>query len=106
MSQAEAIQPESDADERRDQSAENLFRRSIYGVPVTLTISLGQKRMSVSEVLQLAPESVVELSAKIEDPVSLMIDDRLIAKGELIETEEGGIGVKITEIAEQADAAG
>lgn len=97
--QAEASAP----DERRDPSLENQFRRAIYGVPVTLTVSIGQKRMSVSEVLQLAPESIVALNTKIEDPVTLMVNDKLIAKGELVETEEGGIGVKITEIVEDAD---
>ena len=93
------------ADDRRDPSPENQFRRSIYGVPVTLTVSIGHKRMSVSEVLQLAPDSIVALNTKIDDPVTLMVDDKLIAKGELVETEDGGIGVKITEIVEDADDA-
>jgi flagellar motor switch protein FliN/FliY len=38
--------------------------------------------------------------------VSLTVDNKLIARGELIETEEGGLGVKITEIAEDPDATG
>lgn len=105
MANPEPAQASPDAIERRDPSAENQFRRAIYGVPVTLTVSIGQRRMSVTEVLQLAPESIVALNTKIEDPVSLMVDDKLIAKGELIETEDGGIGVKITEIAEDADDA-
>ncbi|MEM5518864.1 FliM/FliN family flagellar motor switch protein [Henriciella sp. AS95] len=105
MANPEPAQASPDAVERRDPSAENKFRRAIYGVPVTLTVSIGERRMSVTEVLQLAPESIVALNTKIEDPVSLMVDDRLIAKGELIETEDGGIGVKITEIAEDADDA-
>ena len=50
--------------------------------------------------------SVIALAARIEDPVSLSVDNRLIARGELIETEEGGLGVKITEIAEDPDAKG
>ncbi|MBL4879379.1 MAG: FliM/FliN family flagellar motor switch protein, partial [Hyphomonas sp.] len=59
-----------------------------------------------SEILDLKPDSVIALSARIEDPVSLSVDNRLIARGELIETEEGGLGVKITEIAEDPDATG
>jgi flagellar motor switch protein FliN/FliY len=80
--------------------------RSIYNVPVNVIVSIGQKRLTVSEILDLKPDSVIALSARIEDPVSLSVDNRLIARGELIETDEGGLGVKITEIAEDPDATG
>lgn len=75
--------------------------RSIYNVPVTVTVSIGQKRLTVSEILELRPDSVIALASKIEDPVTLTVDNKLIAKGELVETEDGGIGVRITEIAEE-----
>ena len=80
--------------------------RCIYNVPVNVIVSIGQKRLTVSEILDLKPDSVIALAARIEDPVSLSVDNRLIARGELIETEEGGLGVKITEIAEDPDAKG
>ena len=80
--------------------------RSIYNVPVNVIVSICQKRLTVAEILDLKPDSVIALSAKIEDPVSLSVDNKLIARGELIETEEGGIGVKITEIAEDPDDKG
>lgn len=94
---------ERESTDRRDDSAENKFRRSIYNVPVTVTVSIGQKRLSVAEILELGPESVIALSSRIEDPVSLTVDSKLIARGELIEIEEGGIGVKITEIVEEGE---
>ena len=103
MANAEA-KPVTEGEERRDGSPVNQFRRAIYGVPVTLTVSVGQRRLSVQEVLDLTPESVIALDSRIEDPVSLMVDDKLIARGELVETDDGGIAVKITEIAEEADA--
>jgi flagellar motor switch protein FliN/FliY len=103
MANAEAKAAKPDDDERRDDSAVNQFRRAIYGVPVTMTVSVGQRRLSVQEVLDLTPDSVIALNSRIEDPVSLMVDDKLIAWGELVETGDGGIGVKITEIAEEAD---
>ena len=96
-----ALEPGSN--DRRETSVENRFRRSIYSVPVTVTVSIGQKRLSVSEILELGPESVIALSSRIEDPVSLTVDSKLIARGELIEIEEGGIGVKITEIVEEGE---
>jgi flagellar motor switch protein FliN/FliY len=89
-------------EERRDASGRNAFRRSIYSVPVTVTVSIGSKRLSVAEILELQPESIVALNSRIEDPVDLSIDDKLIAKGELVETSDGTIAVKIIEIIERA----
>ncbi len=104
MAKPEARSAVGDDSERREDSAVNQFRRAIYGVPVTLTVSVGQRKLSVQEVLDLTPDSVIALNSRIEDPVSLMVDDKLIAWGELVEVDGGGIGVKITEIAEEADA--
>ncbi|RIJ18348.1 FliM/FliN family flagellar motor switch protein [Henriciella mobilis] len=103
MANPEQIQTDPGEIDRRDSSAANKFRRSIFNVPVTVTVSIGQKRMSVSEILELGPDSVVALSSRIEDPVSLSVDNKLIARGELIEIEEGGLGVKITEIVEEGE---
>jgi flagellar motor switch protein FliN/FliY len=86
--------------ERRDPSSANQHRRTIFSVPVT--VSIGQARLSVSEILELQPEAIVPLSSRIEDPVDLTIDNKIIAKGELVETEDGSLGVKITEIPEQS----
>lgn len=105
--QAEAPQDEAPQEDgvldRREQSAANNFRRSIYSVPVNVTVSIGQKRLSVSEILALGPDSVIALASRIEDPVSLTVDNKLIARGELIEIEDGGLGVKITEIVEEGE---
>jgi flagellar motor switch protein FliN/FliY len=87
--------------ERRDPSGRNALRRSIYSVPVTVTVSIGQKRLSVSEILELQPESIIPLSSRIDDPVDLTIENRLIARGELVETGDGQIAVKIIEIIER-----
>jgi flagellar motor switch protein FliN len=101
MAIPETAPNEAVADERRDPSGRNAFKRSIYSVPVTLTVSIGTKRLSVSEILELQPESIIALSSKIDDPVDLCIDNKLIAKGELVETGDGSIAVKIIEILER-----
>jgi flagellar motor switch protein FliN/FliY len=93
--------PTEVAEERRDTSARNGFKRSIYSVPVTVTVSIGSKRLSVSEILELQPESIVALTSRIDDPVDLCIDNKVIAKGELVETGDGTIAVKIIEIIER-----
>ena len=93
----------SSGPERRADSKENMYRRSIFDVPVTVNISVGRKKLSVAELLELRPETVIALSASLEDPIDLTIDDRVIARGELIETEEGTLAVRVTEIEERSD---
>ncbi len=102
MATPEKVMQEFDGQERRDPSGRNAYRRSIYSVPVTVTVSIGQKRLSVQEILELQPDSVIALASKVDDPVDLFIDDKLIAKGELVETDEGQIAVKIVEIIERS----
>ncbi len=102
MATPEKAMTEFDGQDRRDPSGRNNYRRSIYSVPVTVTVSIGQKRLSVQEILELQPDSVIALSSKVDDPVDLFIDDKLIAKGELVETDDGQIAVKIVEIIEKA----
>lgn len=84
--------------DRRSRLPDNQYKRSIYEVPLTVTVSIGQRQMSVSELLELTEDAVVPLTARIDDPVDLVVDDRVIARGELIETEDGLIAVKLTEI--------
>ncbi|MEO9968476.1 MAG: FliM/FliN family flagellar motor switch protein [Hyphomonadaceae bacterium] len=84
--------------ERREDSEANNFKRSVYGLPVLVTVSVGQKTMSVAELLKLGEETIIPLSSHIEDPVDLTINDKVVARGELIEGEDGGLAVKITEI--------
>lgn len=90
-------------DDRREQSSSNQYRRAIYDVPVTVTVSIGQARMSVSDILELQSDSIIPLTSRIEDPLDLAINNKVIARGELIETAEGVLGFKITEISETAD---
>ena len=110
MEPLESMEPISSGDsdangepERRSDSKQNLYRRSIFDVPVTVNISVGRKKLSVAELLELRPETVIALGASIEDPIDLTIDDRVIARGELIETEDGTLAVRVTEIEEQSD---
>ncbi len=84
--------------ERREDSKENLFKRSIFSVPVTVNVLIGSTQITVADILGMRPDSVIPLSAKIDDPVELRVENRLIARGELFEPASGEIGVKITEI--------
>ncbi len=103
MSSSDALASKPVDVERRDASRGNLLRRSIFGVPVWLTVSIGRQRISVSDLLELREESIIPLTTRIDDPVELSVDNKTIARGELIETEQGEIAVKITEILTQPE---
>jgi flagellar motor switch protein FliN len=77
---------------------ENRLKRSIFDVPVKVSVSLGSIRMKVREILELETDTVFPLDARIEDPIELIVDGRVVALGELKETDDGGIAVVIVEI--------
>ncbi len=104
MSEPEKAESVVGESERRSVAPENQYRRSIYGLPVNVIVSIGQKKLSVAELLQLKPDTIIPLTAKIEDPIELVVEDRVIAHGELIELEDGAIGIRLTQIEEQEDA--
>lgn len=84
-------------------NADNQRRESAFmGVPIDVTISVGRARPLVSELVQLRRDSVLTLNSKIDDPVELFIGDRLIARGELQEMDDGTgqLGVRLTEVAD------
>ncbi len=102
MAIPEQATQETELVDTSDSASIQKSKRSIYQVPVTVTVSLGQMRLSVSDVLDLQSDSIVPLNARLEDPVELTIDNRVIARGDLVETDEGGLAVRITEIPEEA----
>lgn len=71
-------------------------------VPVRLSAVLGKKRMSVADLMALEPGAVIELDRKVGDPIDLYVNDRLIARGELV-LVEGSLGVTMTEIVRRGD---
>lgn len=80
---------------RSDSSGLNLLR----DVEMVLTVELGRTRMSVRELLSLAPGSVVELDRAAGAPADLMVNGRLLARGEVVVVDED-YGLRITEIVE------
>lgn len=91
--------------ERREQSEGAQFKRSIYALPVTVQVVIGRARPTIAELLKLTDGSVLVIDKAIDAPVDLCVDDRIIARGELIETNEetGEIGLKITEIVDVSE---
>jgi flagellar motor switch protein FliN/FliY len=66
-------------------------------VPLQVTAELGTSQMSVSEVLKLGTGSIIELERLAGGPVDLLVNDKLIARGEVVAVDEN-FGVRITEL--------
>nr|WP_285672482.1 FliM/FliN family flagellar motor switch protein [Limibaculum sp. NKW23] len=77
----------------------------MFSVPVDIVVSVGQARPVIGELLAMRRDMVLPLSSRVDDPVEIMIGDRVIARGELEELgEDGGrLGVRLTEIVDVTD---
>ncbi len=91
--------------ERRDQSEENKLKRSIFSVPIEVTVTVGTARPLIGELLGMGRDHLLPLDSSIDDPVELRVKDRVIARGELTQTDEdqGKLGIRLTEIIELTD---
>lgn len=71
---------------------------ALMEVNVDLSVVLGRTLLRVYQLLKLGRGAVVELNQLLNDPVEILANEIPIAKGEVIVTDEGHIGVKITEL--------
>ncbi len=69
----------------------------LLDVPLRVSVELGRATMTIREVLNLGAGSVVELDKMAGEPVDIMANDRLIARGEVVVVDEN-FGVRVTDI--------
>ncbi|PWK59815.1 FliM/FliN family flagellar motor switch protein [Roseicyclus mahoneyensis] len=82
---------------------------ALQAVPIEIRVSVGRARPLLREVMDLAPEAVLTLDSRIDDPVALYVGDRMIAEGELVELDgdrSGQLAVRIIRLAEVGHAGG
>jgi flagellar motor switch protein FliN len=72
----------------------------VIDVPLNVTLRFGHKNMRLCEVLELNSGAVLELDRQVEDPVDLILDERVIARGEVV-IVDGNYGLRVTEIVER-----
>jgi flagellar motor switch protein FliN/FliY len=70
---------------------------AVFDVPVKVSAVLGRARMEVNELLKLGPGAVLELDRKVGEAIDIYVNDRLVARGEVVLVDEK-LGVTITEI--------
>lgn len=69
----------------------------IRDIKVTLTVELGRTDMLIEEVLNLSPGQVIELDKLAGEPLDILVNDKLLAKGEVVVVDDN-FGVRITSI--------
>ena len=70
---------------------------AVFDVPVQVSAVLGRSRMEVGELLQLGPGAVIELDRKVGEAIDIYVNNRLVARGEVVLVEDK-LGVTMTEI--------
>ncbi|MGG1215605.1 flagellar motor switch phosphatase FliY [Micromonospora provocatoris] len=74
----------------------------LLDIPLQVTVELGRTKRSVKEILELASGSIIELDKLAGEPVDILVNSRLIAKGEVVVIDEN-FGVRITDVLSQAE---
>jgi len=70
---------------------------AVHDVQVKVQAVLGRTRMPIGQLLQLTNGAVLELDRRVGEPVDIFVNDRLIARGEVV-LIDGALGVSLTEI--------
>ena len=77
--------------------------QAVYDVPVKVQAVLGRARMGIGELLRLKSGTVVELDRRVGEAVDIFVNNRLIARGEVV-LIDNALGVTLTEIVRQEGA--
>ena len=76
---------------------ESVSLETVYDIPVQVSVVLGKTNMQVSQLLKLGRGAVIELDRKVGEPIDVFVNNRLVARGEVVVVEDR-IGVTMTEI--------
>lgn len=87
----------TDTENIKNKNGINLNLKAIYDVPMKLKVVLGQVDFKLSDLLKLNKGDKIELDKKPGDPVDLFINDKLVAKGEIVLIDDK-VGLTLTEI--------
>ena len=97
---------ETDADTAAANRKEGMKRERnldlILDIPLRVTVELGRTKMMVSDLLNLGQGSVIELSKLAGEPMEVLVNDKLVARGEAVVVNEK-FGVRLTDIISPAE---
>lgn len=84
------------------QQAETKNLDMLLDIPLQVTVELGRTKRSVRDILELGSGSIIELDKLAGEPVDILVNNRLIAQGEVVVIDEN-FGVRVTDIISQSD---
>jgi len=74
----------------------------LLDIPLKVTVELGRTKKQIKEILELSQGSIIELDKLAGEPVDILVNNKLIAKGEVVVIDEN-FGVRVTDIVSQSD---
>ena len=92
---AALLNGDSNTESEAKRTAQDL--EAVYDVPVTVSAVLGKSAMEVSQLLKLGKGTIVELDRKVGEAIDIYVNNRLVARGEVVLVEDR-LGVTMTEI--------
>lgn len=95
-----AMEAGADTDRGGERRERNLDL--ILDIPLKVTVELGRTKMLVSELLNLGQGSVIELNKLAGEPMEVLVNDKLVARGEAVVVNEK-FGVRLTDIISPAE---
>ena len=86
-----------EADESAAPSGETKSLDLILDIPLTVSVELGRSKMLINDLLQLGQGSVIELTKLVGEPLEVLVNQKLVARGEVVVVNEK-FGVRLTDI--------
>jgi flagellar motor switch protein FliN/FliY len=74
----------------------------LLDIPLKVTVELGRTQKQIKDILELSQGSIIELDKLAGEPVDILVNNKLIAKGEVVVIDEN-FGVRVTDIVSQWD---
>ena len=91
---------EGDTNEDEGEKADEVKEANldlILDIPLSVTVELGRSKMLINDLLQLGQGSVIELTKLVGDPLEVLVNNKLVARGEVVVVNEK-FGVRLTDI--------
>jgi len=95
VARAESAPPTAPEDSMSPKMASDL--EAVLDVPVHVSAVLGRTRMDIGDLLKLGPGTVLELDRKVGESIDIFVNNRLVARGEVVLVEDR-LGITMTEI--------
>jgi flagellar motor switch protein FliN/FliY len=89
--------PTNDAVESENPALDPVNLKLVMDVELNVSLRFGQRELPLREVLELSNGSVIELDRKVDDPVELLLDGKVIARGEAV-IVDGNYGLRVTDV--------